>query len=151
MILPFEAFDLSILWTYLPPVLTATVCGLMVGFERQVRGRGAGLKTNVMICVGSTLFTTTAFYIAHFIPGTDPSRILSYIISGIGFLGTGVIFKEHDRVKGLTTASLIWVLSAIGIIVGSGALLTGFIITSGLVIATLSLTQFEKWFFPREK
>lgn len=147
--LPFKSDDFSLLTVYLPPVFTATLCGLMVGLERKLRKRGAGIKTNIMICVGSTLFTTTAFFIADHTPGSDPGRMISYIISGIGFLGTGVIFKEQDKITGLTTASLIWVLSAIGVIVGAGALWTGLVITVGLVAVTLLITLVEKYFFPR--
>lgn len=148
--LPFKADDVTLLLTYLPPVIVATVCGLLVGLERKFRKRVAGIKTNIMICVGSTLFTTTAFFIAEHVKGSDPARMISYIISGIGFLGTGVIFKEHDKVTGLTTASLIWVLSAVGVIIGAGGLLTGFLLTLGLVVVTLLLTKAEQEFFPRD-
>lgn len=96
-------------------LLAIVLCGL-IGTERELRAKQAGLKTMIMIGLGSTLFTILSIKIG---PG-NPDRIASNIVTGIGFLGAGVIFKEENRVKGLTTACVIWIVAAIGMAVGSG-------------------------------
>ncbi len=96
-------------------LLATLLCGL-IGAEREYRSKSAGLKTMIMIGLGSTLFTILSIKIGL---GTQ-DRIASNIVTGIGFLGAGVIFKEENRVKGLTTACIIWIVAAIGMAVGSG-------------------------------
>lgn len=96
-------------------LLTILLCGL-IGIERELRAKQAGLKTMIMIGLGSTLFTILSIKI-----GTgSQDRIASNIVTGIGFLGAGVIFKEENRVRGLTTACVIWIVAAIGMAVGAG-------------------------------
>jgi len=114
-------------WTYLVRLLTAMLLGGMVGFERQVRGRPAGLRTNILVCLGSAtiiaafqkLFIETGLD-AGSVMRFDPARAAAGVITGIGFLGAGTIVKSKDFVRGLTTAASIWVVSAIGITVGLG-------------------------------
>ena len=96
-------------------LLATLLCGL-IGAEREYRSKSAGLKTMIMIGLGSTLFTLMSVKIGM---GTM-DRIASNIVTGIGFLGAGVIFKEENRIKGLTTACVIWIVAAIGMAVGSG-------------------------------
>ncbi|MGA9649551.1 MgtC/SapB family protein, partial [Pedobacter sp.] len=96
-------------------LLATLLCGL-IGAEREYRSKSAGLKTMMMIGLGSTLFTILSIKIGV----TSHDRIASNIVTGIGFLGAGVIFKEENRVKGLTTACIIWIVAAIGMAVGSG-------------------------------
>lgn len=96
-------------------LLATLLCGL-IGAEREYRSKSAGLKTMIMIGLGSTLFTLMSVKIGI---GTM-DRIASNIVTGIGFLGAGVIFKEENRIKGLTTACVIWIVAAIGMAVGSG-------------------------------
>lgn len=96
-------------------LLATLLCGL-IGAEREYRSKSAGLKTMIMIGLGSTLFTILSIKIGL----TSHDRIASNIVTGIGFLGAGVIFKEENRVKGLTTACVIWIVAAIGMAVGSG-------------------------------
>ncbi|WP_421941732.1 MgtC/SapB family protein [Pedobacter sp.] len=96
-------------------LLATLLCGL-IGAEREYRSKSAGLKTMMMIGLGSTLFTILSIRIGV----TSHDRIASNIVTGIGFLGAGVIFKEENRVKGLTTACIIWIVAAIGMAVGSG-------------------------------
>lgn len=96
-------------------LLATLLCGL-IGAEREYRSKSAGLKTMMMIGLGSTLFTILSIKIGE----TSHDRIASNIVTGIGFLGAGVIFKEENRVKGLTTACIIWIVAAIGMAVGSG-------------------------------
>ncbi|KIO78569.1 magnesium transporter MgtC [Pedobacter lusitanus] len=91
------------------------LCGL-IGLERELRAKQAGLKTMIMIGLGSTLFTILSIKIG--IGNAD--RIASNIVTGIGFLGAGVIFKEESKVRGLTTACVIWIVAAIGMAIGAG-------------------------------
>lgn len=96
-------------------LLAILLCG-MIGMERELRAKQAGLKTMIMIGLGSTLFTILSIKI-----GTgSQDRIASNIVTGIGFLGAGVIFKEENRIKGLTTACVIWIVAAIGMAIGGG-------------------------------
>lgn len=96
-------------------LMATLLCGL-IGAEREFRSKQAGLKTMIMIGLGSTLFTILSIKIGS----TSHDRIASNIVTGIGFLGAGVIFKEDNQVKGLTTACVIWIVAAIGMAVGSG-------------------------------
>ena len=114
---------LSILETEIVTKLViAAILGMLVGLERELQDKPAGMRTHVLVCIGATL----AAIISTSIRGdlVDPSRIASSVVLGIGFLGAGIIFKEADKVKGLTTAAELWVLAAIGLAVGIGSYFT---------------------------
>lgn len=100
------------------------IAGLLLGFEREMKDKSAGLKTITIICLGSTLFSILSYKLAG---NGDPTRIASYIVSGIGFLGAGVIFKEGFNVYGLTTAGIIWIAAAIGMSIGFGEIYIAFV------------------------
>lgn len=114
----------------------ALLLGGLIGAEREYRSKAAGFRTTIMICVGATLFTM--------IPGrVGDDRIAANIVNGIGFLGAGLIYKEENRVKGLTTAATVWAVSALGMSIGAGhydiALIGfGLIMGSLLFLAKLS-------------
>lgn len=110
----------------------AVLAGLILGYEREMKDKSAGLKTITIICLGSTLFTILSYKLA----GTgDPTRVASYIVSGIGFLGAGVIFKEGFSVYGLTTAGIIWIAAAIGMSIGFGEIYIAFtFLISALIV-----------------
>lgn len=111
--------------------LISLIAGLILGFEREMKDKSAGLKTITIICLGSTLFSILSYKLA----GTgDPTRIASYIVSGIGFLGAGVIFKEGFNVYGLTTAGIIWIAAAIGMSIGFGEIYIAFTFLIGALI-----------------
>lgn len=139
---------LSLLHFFIPKILIATLCGGLVGIEREMKHKVAGMKTNIMICVGATLFAATAFLIASFSHGADPTRIASQIVTGIGFLGAGAIFRSsNDKIRGLTSAALIWCLGGIGIIIAAGGYLVSILVTLGLVAMIWFLSRVEqKWF-----
>jgi putative Mg2+ transporter-C (MgtC) family protein len=108
-------------------VVGALVIGAMIGFERTFHGRPAGFRTHSLVCVASAILMIVTVYqhqwmtfIEHDAIRTDPTRMAQGIMTGIGFLGAGVIFKEGLTVRGLTTAASIWVTAAIGILVGIG-------------------------------
>lgn len=124
-------------------VIVATICGSIVGWEREKKNKVAGLRTNILICVGSAIFTIGSFYVASYYGG-DPTRILSTIVTGMGFLGGGVIMKEGDRIIGITTAAFIWVISAIGILAGMGLVLIPIILTFGLLTLSRLFERVER-------
>jgi putative Mg2+ transporter-C (MgtC) family protein len=97
-------------------VLLALVAGMMLGLERELKDKSAGLKTMSVICLGATLFSILSYKVG----GPENTRIASYIVSGVGFIGAGVIFKEGLNISGLTTAGLIWLAAAIGTSIGFG-------------------------------
>lgn len=103
-------------------MLLAVVLGGAIGLERELKGKPAGLRTNILICMGATLLTDVSMSIS--VVGTtrlgDPARLAAQIVSGVGFLGAGTIMQSSGMVTGLTSAATIWVVAAIGIAVGSG-------------------------------
>lgn len=105
-------------------------CGALIGFERQWRARGAGLRTNALVAGGATLFV---LYAAATVD-SSPTRVASYVVSGIGFLGGGVILREGVNVRGLNTAATLWCSAAIGVLAASGHLVFA-VIATGTVIA----------------
>ncbi len=99
-------------------IVIAAIVGLLIGLEREIRKKPAGMRTHALVCIGATLFTVLSF---SFVGSTvDTSRIAAGIVTGIGFLGAGVIFRAEDKVKGITTAAELWVLAAIGVAIGMG-------------------------------
>ncbi len=96
-------------------MLVSVLCGGLLGIEREYQNKSAGLRTIVLICLGSTIFTM----ISQRLGGGSDDRIAANIITGIGFIGAGVIFKENFNVKGLTTAAVIWISAAIGMVIGA--------------------------------
>jgi len=109
-------------------LLLAAALGAGIGFQRERADKPAGLRTHSLICLGSALFTVVSIY--GFIDGVDPSRVAAAVVTGIGFIGAGVIFRgmRGDRVMGLTTAASVWVTAAIGLAAGVGMYLIAFIV-----------------------
>lgn len=99
-------------------VILAAVLSMVVGWDREQKRREAGLRTHMLIGLGSCLFTALSI---HAFPGGDPGRVASQILPGLGFLGAGAILKEGANVQGLTTAASLWVTAAMGMAVGTGA------------------------------
>jgi putative Mg2+ transporter-C (MgtC) family protein len=112
-------------------ILASTVVGALIGLEREYRSKSAGLRTFTLISVGSTIFTIIS---AKMGMNASPDRIAANIVTGIGFLGAGVIFKMDDRVKGLTTATIIWVTASLGMSIGNGHILLSFLGTTVVYI-----------------
>jgi len=110
----------SLLGTDLIPMLVSTLLGTLVGFERQMGRKAAGLRTHVLVCLGSTMFTLLTVHAARAFggPSLDPTRIIHGVITGVGFLGAGSILRQEGYVHGLTTAASIWMVAAIGTTVG---------------------------------
>ena len=113
-------------------ILLAVLCGGILGFEREYQNKSAGFRTIILITLGATMFTIVSQRI-----GSSDDRIAANIITGIGFIGAGVIFKGSFDVKGLTTASVIWVAAGIGMAIGIGDYLLG-VLLSLFVLLILS-------------
>ena len=96
----------------------AVLCGGIVGFERQMRGKPAGIRTNILICLGTTIFVKLSTLYSG--QNADMTRVLGQVVTGIGFLGAGVILSRGGRVKGVTSAAVIWTLAGIGAMIGFG-------------------------------
>jgi putative Mg2+ transporter-C (MgtC) family protein len=127
-------------------LLMAAVLGTVIGLEREMHRKPAGMRTHALVCIGATLFTIMSTSMrGEFV---DTSRIAASVVLGIGFLGAGTIFMASDRVKGLTTAAELWVLAAIGLAIGAGlysvALVTTFIVLAVLAPGKLMEKKLEK-------
>ncbi|WP_417226575.1 MgtC/SapB family protein [Amphritea sp.] len=97
---------------------TAIGCGALIGCERQIRGKPVGIRTSALIVVGTYLFLASAFLLQG--ETIDPTRIIGQVITGIGFLGAGVMLARHGEVIGVTSAATIWMLAALGVLIGLG-------------------------------
>lgn len=115
-------------------ILSAVLLGGMVGYDREKKMKAAGLKTNMLICLGATLYTTISILLVKSTTGgpIDPNRVGAQIVSGIGFLGAGAIIQGRGSVVGMTTAATIWVVAAIGYTIG-----VGFPVSAGLFSLTV--------------
>jgi len=120
-------------------ILLSGLLSSLIGFEREIRHRSAGLRTHILVCLGSTLVMLTSLYVFDIYKDKvplDPARIAAGIITGIGFLGAGTIIRMGEGVRGLTTAASLWVSAAIGLGVGCG-FYSASIFTTILVIFVL--------------
>lgn len=114
----------------------------LIGFEREARQKAAGLRTHALVGLGATLFTLVG--VSAF-PGGDSSRVAAQVVTGVGFLGAGAIFRSGPSVHGLTTAAGLWAVAAIGVVVGVGELLIATVATVGAVIVLYGLSVVETY------
>jgi len=136
----------EVLWPVVHRMFISFICGAIVGAEREWKGKAAGLRTNILICLGATLFTLASELAAVHVARApqEATRITAQIVTGVGFLGAGAILRSGHAVVGLTTAATIWLVSAIGVIVGIGFPAVG-LIAAVLTVATLvALGRLEK-------
>ena len=98
-------------------VVLSALLGALIGYERERAAKPAGLRTHILLSMGATLFTILSY---EAFPGSDPARIAANIITGIGFIGAGVIIQQERKVVGVTTAASLWITTAIGMAVGTG-------------------------------
>jgi putative Mg2+ transporter-C (MgtC) family protein len=116
----------------------ALVLGALVGLERQRRQRTAGLRTNALVALGAALFELFAVLLTGQ-AGVDPTRIAAYVVSGIGFLGAGVILRDGIHIRGINTAATIWCSAAVGVLAGAGYIPGAAIGTALILLAHLVL------------
>lgn len=133
-------------------LVLASILGGFIGLEREVHGREAGVRTYLLVSLGSALIMVVSEYLFFKyegrIPGeffrVDPGRIAAQAITGMGFLGAGVILRYKDTIRGLTTAACMWVVSAIGLAIGSGYYLFGSTVSGITLLSLIGLKVFEK-------
>jgi putative Mg2+ transporter-C (MgtC) family protein len=130
-------------------LLLAALLGGLIGLEREWRNKDAGLRTNILITIGSALFTLMSIELTDAAKG-DPSRVAAQIVTGIGFIGAGAIMRTNGGVQGLTTAATIWVNAAIGVAVGGGEYHIAVLATVVTVIVLLVLQPIEKYIDSRQ-
>ena len=121
-------------------MLYASLAGGIIGLERELRGKNAGIKTFVLISCGAALFS----YMSIILGTNDPARIVGQVATGVGFLGGGVIWKSDCGVSGMTTAAFIWVTAAIGSLVGIGLHKEALLLSLGMLLSISAIALFEK-------
>lgn len=128
-----------------PRLLLAIALGGAIGFEREFRDKPAGFRTNVLICLGATLFTVVSVRAGEQ-AGFDQARIAAQVVTGVGFLGAGTILHHRGNVLGLTTAATIWMVAALGTTIGLGASHLATIAALLVMLVLFGLRQLEGWF-----
>jgi putative Mg2+ transporter-C (MgtC) family protein len=118
-------------------IALAFIYGGLIGFERERVDRPAGLRTHILVALGSAQFTILSFYA---FPGSDPARIAAAIVAGIGFIGAGTILQSKDKVTGITTAASLWITASIGMALG-----IGYYLVATLVVILTYITLKLKW------
>ena len=143
-------------WVMILRLATALAVGGLIGLERTMHGRPAGFRTHALVCLASALLMLVTVYQLHWMTEVpleairaDPTRMAQGIMTGIGFLGAGVIFKEGLNVRGLTTAASIWITSAIGILIGIGFYFPA-LLGAAMVLAVLGVFRWIESQVPSE-
>ncbi|MGD8451068.1 MAG: MgtC/SapB family protein [Phycisphaerae bacterium] len=116
-------------WEDLARLLAACIAGAAIGLERELSDKPAGLRTNVMICLGAAVFTLLSSRLGVGDRTSDPARVAAQVVTGVGFLGAGAILHARGNVIGLTTAATIWIVASVGMAFGSGAFVLGAVAT----------------------
>lgn len=122
------------------------LAGATLGLERELKDKKAGLKTIAVICLGATLFTLMSSR-----TGSDENHIAAYIVSGVGFIGAGAIFKEGFTISGLTTAGIVWLAAAIGMCIGFGQYYTALIFLASCYVAVIAFPYIVSFFTPNNE
>ncbi|MBN1391869.1 MAG: MgtC/SapB family protein [Sedimentisphaerales bacterium] len=125
-------------------ILLAVFCGAILGFERQLKHKPAGLRTNILICLGAAVFTIISARMAG--DKDSVTRIAAQIVTGVGFLGAGAVIQDRGGIHGLTTAATIWLVASIGMACGAKLYLLAVISTVLAIIVLVGLGQLGKFF-----
>ena len=127
-------------WHFIVRLVVSLVCGIVIGIERKTRSKEAGIRTHAIVCMAACLFMiiskymTTGQFTESGVASGDPTRIASTVVTGIGFLGAGIIMYRRDVMYGLTTAAGVWATAAIGMAIGSGFIVLGAVATVLILI-----------------
>lgn len=128
----------------------ALLAGLAIGFERQWHHKTAGLKTNMLVATGAAIFVLLSFIMKEEESTVDVTRIIAQVVTGVGFLGAGVIFREGANVHGLGSAATIWCSAAIGCVAATGLYMETLICTLMVIVVNSFLNPLDKWLKNRE-
>ena len=126
-------------------IVLAGICGFAIGYERKNRAKGAGIRTHFIVATSAALMMVISKYGFLDVGGGDPARLAAQIVSGVGFLGAGMIFVQKQTVTGLTTAAGIWATSGIGMAIGAGLYMVGIATTVVIVVAQIFLHSHYTW------
>jgi len=132
-----------------PAIGSAMLSGAIVGFERQLLGKPVGIRTSTLVCLGTYVFVAVANSVSR--DSTDPSRVIGQVITGVGFLGAGVMLSRDGLVVGVTSAAAIWVLAAIGVTIASGYHVTGIKMAILTVVILIGVNLVERSFKSLQK
>jgi putative Mg2+ transporter-C (MgtC) family protein len=125
-------------------ICTAILCGFVVGVERQIFGKPAGIRTSILICLGAYCFVALSSSLTG--DSTDTSRVVGQIVTGIGFLGAGIMFNNGEIVQGITSASVVWIIAAIGCLIGFDNFGAAIFITILTVLVLIGISFLEHRF-----
>lgn len=123
-------------------IILAVVFGAVIGLEREISQKPAGLRTNILICLGAALFTIVSRFLGAG-ESESATRIAAQVVTGVGFIGAGAIIREPRGVHGLTTAATIWLVASVGVACGAGLYLLAALITAVVVLVLLGLAPLE--------
>ena len=145
--MPLEFFgEVSIYFGNGVQVAMALILGGLVGFDREKKLKSAGIKTNILICLGAALYTAIGLLLSMGATGmADPNRVAAQVVSGVGFLGAGAIMQSRGSVIGMTTAATIWVVAAIGFTIGAGYPFTAAIFTITVLVVLKLINPIYKY------
>ncbi len=129
-------------------MVLACFMGYMIGYERMNREKSAGMRTHAIVCLGAALIMIVSKYGFEDIPDFDASRVAAQIVSGVGFLGAGIIFVKNNTVSGLTTAAGIWTTAGVGMAIGAGAYFIG--VSAGILVVVTQVVLHKATFFTAE-
>tara|TARA_B100002051_G_C16745775_1_gene647517 strand:+ start:3611 stop:4267 length:657 start_codon:yes stop_codon:yes gene_type:complete len=134
---------LTYLTLYFVPVLVAALAGAFIGFEREYRDMNAGFRTMILIAVGSCLFTILSHLLGG--PDNESGRIAAAVVTGVGFLGAGVVLKDGASIKGITTAACIWAVASLGMAAGAKEYTLVTAVTTLILVVLWALPPLERW------
>jgi putative Mg2+ transporter-C (MgtC) family protein len=145
---PWYFFDQlgSISAPFIVGVITSIVCGGIVGLERQLKGKAVGVRTSILICMATMIFVQLSMLLAVPGPQTDPTRVLGQVVTGVGFLGAGVILSRGGAVTGVTSAAVVWMLAAIGSTIGAGRPAEALALSFIVVFVLIGMRMLERAF-----
>jgi len=133
-------------FSFLVQLGAAIVCGGIVGFERQLRGKPIGIRTGILVCLATQVFVRLSVIMTADV--ADPTRVIGQVVTGVGFLGAGVILARGGSITGVTSAAVVWMLAAIGSTIGVGRPIEGLVL-SLLVVTLLTVVRLLESAFKR--
>ena len=137
---------------FLPKIVLAILCGVVIGLDRELKGKAAGLRTCIIVCLGAAIFSSLAFLSFKNNPGIgDPMRVIAQVVSGIGFLGAGVIFRGQNSVSGMTTGAILWLMGAIGCMIGVELYVSALAVSVACVSIIVFIGGLESMFFKSKR
>jgi putative Mg2+ transporter-C (MgtC) family protein len=129
---------------YVLRLVVAVVIGGLIGIEREYKGKPAGMRTNILMCLGSALIMILSIEVARKAgPPADPGRIAAQVVTGVGFLGAGTIIRSRVSVTGLTSAATVWIVAALGLVIGAGQFVIGAVAAVLMIITLTALNGVE--------